>query len=242
MNAIEPNPLDLSGLMNVFKPIGRSSARFVYRLRPILGVKKVGHAGTLDPFADGVLIACVGRATKLVERIMDLPKVYRTVIQLGVTNETFDTERPFEPVAGAMPVSREAVEAVIAQLIGRIEQVPPIFSAIRVGGVFSYNLANRGKSVELTARPVVVHGIRINSYAWPRLDLTIECGRGTYIRAIARDLGERLACGGVCETLRREAVGPFRSEDAINLDESGGEQVRAALIPLDKAVELISKS
>lgn len=238
---MDNSPAALSGLLNLFKPVGRSSARFVYRLRPILGVKKVGHAGTLDPFADGVLIACVGRATKLVERIMDLPKRYRTVIQLGVTNETFDTERPFEPVTGAEPVSREAVEAVLAQMIGRIEQVPPVFSAIRVGGVFSYNLANRGKPVELPSRPVMVHDIRINSYAWPRLDLMIECGRGTYIRAIARDLGERLGCGGVCETLRREAVGPFRSEDAINLDESGGEQVRAAFIPLKEAVELISK-
>lgn len=236
---VERENTELSGVFNLFKPVGRSSARFVYRLRPILGVRKVGHAGTLDPFADGVLIACVGKATKLVERIMNLPKRYRTTIRLGVTNETFDTERPFDEVPGAVVPSRDAVDAVVAEFVGRIEQVPPIYSAMRVGGVLSYDLAKRGKAVELPARPVTIHRMQVNAYDWPKLDLTIECSRGTYIRAIARDIGGLLACGGVCETLRREAVGPFFADDGVNLDETPTEQVLPALISLEKMAEIL---
>lgn len=232
-------PTEQSGVMNLFKPVGRSSARFVYRLRPILGVRKVGHAGTLDPFADGVLVACVGKGTRLVERIMNLPKRYRTTMRLGVTNETFDTERPLEPVPGARPVSAQDVASAVAGFVGSIKQIPPIYSAMRVGGVLSYELAKRGRPVELPPRPVTIYDIRINAYEWPVLDLTVECGRGTYIRAIARDLGIRLGCGAVCQTLCREAVGPFRAEDAINLDDVPNDRVPTALIPLEKAIELI---
>ncbi len=229
----------LAGILNLYKPCGRSSARYVYRLRPILGVRKVGHAGTLDPFADGVLIACVGRGTKLVERIMSLPKHYRTTLRLGVTNETFDTERPFEPVPGAEPASREAIDRVLAGLVGEIEQTPPLFSAVKHRGQPSYHWMRRGKEVPQTARPVRIDHIAVTAYAWPALTLEIACGRGTYIRAIARDVGERLGCGACCETLTRTAVGPFLAEDGVNLDESEGAVARARLIDLETAERMI---
>lgn len=229
----------IDGVVNLYKPAGRSSAHYVYRLRPILNQRKVGHAGTLDPFAEGVLIACVGKATKLVERIMNLPKRYRTTIRLDVTNDTFDTEQPFVPITGPVPPSRDDVESAVAKLVGTIQQVPPVFSAIRVGGRFSYHLAKQGRPIEHKARSVTIYDITIESYQWPRLELTIRCGRGTYIRAIARDLGQALACGGACETLLRESVGPFVAEDALNILEADPAQVRSAVIPIEQAARLI---
>lgn len=231
----------IEGILNLNKPAGRSSAQYVYRLRPILGVRKIGHAGTLDPFAEGVLLACVGKATKLVERLMNLPKTYRTSLRLGVTNDTFDTERPFEPVPDAAIPDRAAVEAAVAALAGEIDQTPPVFSAMRVGGVMSYKLAKKGKAPDLASRKVNIYKISIDEFAYPRLDLTIVCSRGTYIRAIARDLGETLNCGAVCETLTRMAVGPFTSHDGVRIESAPPEQVRGAVLPIAAALELISQ-
>lgn len=230
----------LAGVINLYKPPGRSSAHFVYRLRPILGVRRVGHAGTLDPFAEGVLLACVGRATKLVESLMNLPKRYRGVIRLDVTNETFDTERPFEPVAVASTPDRSDIDQAAASFVGTVQQVPPVFSAMRVGGVSSYKLAKRGKRPALAARPVCIYALDVLSYEWPRVELRIRCGRGTYIRAIARDLGLRLGAGGVCETLVREAVGPFEAADALRLEGAAPPQVRDALLPPDAVKAMIA--
>ncbi|MBX3394408.1 MAG: tRNA pseudouridine(55) synthase TruB [Phycisphaerae bacterium] len=223
------------GLVNLYKPIGRSSAHYVYRLRRIFGVRKVGHAGTLDPFADGVLLGCVGRATKLVERLMSLRKRYRTTLRLGVTNETFDPERPFEPVPHAVAPDERAIREFLLTLIGTVAQVPPTFSAVRVGGVQSYERARKGRPLELAARPVRIDRLELVSYAWPRCVIEIDCGRGTYIRAIARDLGTALGCGAVCETLTRTAVGPFDSDTAVRL-EAGDDAVRRSILTID-AVE-----
>ncbi len=227
---------DAAGIVNLYKPVGKSSANYVYRLRPIFGLRKVGHAGTLDPFADGVLLACIGKGTRLVERLMELPKRYRTTIRLGVTNETFDTERAAVPVEGATPASREAVAAVVRGMVGEIEQTPPVFSAMRVGGVLSYKLAKQGKAKLLKPRPITIYQIAIEEYAWPILKLDITCGRGTYIRAIARDIGEALSCGGICEQLCRESIGPFHVGDAVRLDQATPEDVRAALIDVSDAI------
>lgn len=223
------------GAVNLYKPTGRSSAHYVYRLRRIFGVRKIGHAGTLDPFADGVLLGCVGRATKLVERLMALRKHYRTTLRLGVTNETFDPERPFEPVNDAVVPTEEAIREFLNAMTGTIDQVPPAFSAVRVGGVQSYERARKGRSIELAARPVRIDRMELISYAWPHCVIDIDCGRGTYIRAIARDLGAALGCGAVCETLTRTAVGPFRSDSAVRL-EAGDDAVRSSIWSI-KAVE-----
>jgi tRNA pseudouridine55 synthase len=262
---------DISGVINLYKPAGRTSAHFVYRLRPILGVRKVGHAGTLDPFADGVLLACVGRAaTRLVERLMGLPKRYRTTLRLGVTNDTFDPERPLTPVPDAIAPGREAIEAALAPMIGDVEQTPPRYSAVRLGGVQSYKLARRadrasridkqpcesrpddgGTTIEgsdaplpasspaPSARRVRIDTIDVVSYAWPDLTLDIRCGRGVYIRSIARDLGEALGCGAVCMTLSRTAVGPFTTERALRLEGSSRENVLSVLISVEDVMRMI---
>jgi tRNA pseudouridine55 synthase len=219
----------IAGLVNLYKPVGPSSARYVYRLRQVFGIRKVGHAGTLDPFADGVLIGCVGRATKLVESLMELPKQYRTTLRLGVTNDTFDTERPFVDVTGAVPVSREQIEAVLTGMVGDVEQVPPAYSAIRMNGVLSYKRAKRGDLSPRTARTIRIDAINIEHYEWPLLTLGIHCGRGTYIRAIARDVGDALRCGACCQSLTRTAVGQFTIENSVNLLTATPDQVRGAL-------------
>lgn len=231
-----------SGIVNLYKPAGRSSAHYVYRLRPIFGVRKIGHAGTLDPFAEGVLLACVGKATKLVERLMDLPKVYRTTLRLGVTNETFDTERPFEPVPGATPPTREQVDAAVAAMTGEVLQVPPVYSAMRVGGVLSYRLAKQGRPAELAARLVRIYAITVNRFEYPRLELTIACGRGTYIRAIARDLGTTLGCGAACEQLERASVGPFTSSQGLQIETTPPDILRRSLMPVDAVLELLDRT
>lgn len=231
-----------TGLVILNKPEGWSSAQYAYRLRSALGTRRVGHAGALDPFADGVLLACAGAATKLVEQLMDLPKTYRTTLRLGVTNPSFDTEWPFEPVPGASPPDRAALDPIVAGFVGEIEQAPPDFSAVKIAGRPSYELARQGKIAPRPARRVRVYAIRLLDYDWPRLLLEIRCGRGTYIRAIARDLGQALGCGACCERLTRLAVGPFRIEAAIDLNTASAEQVRSAVMPIEAVKELLARS
>ncbi len=232
---MNPHPATVAcGVVVLHKPAGHSSAQYVYRLRRIFGIRKIGHAGTLDPFADGVLLGCVGRATRLVERLMALTKVYRTTLRLGVTNETFDPERPFVPVECAGPVAAERVAETVGRFVGEIDQAPPAFSAVKVKGVPSYRLAERGGAVDLPARRVRIDRMEIVRYEWPRLDLEIVCGRGTYIRAIARDLGAALGCGACCEALTRTAVGPFTLDEAVNLLEAAPDEVRGRLLSIEQ--------
>lgn len=229
-----------SGLVNLYKPVGWTSAQYVYRLRRIFHLRKVGHAGSLDPFAEGVVAACLGRGTRLFDALQLAPKHYETGLRLGVTNETFDTERPFEPVPGAIPPERGVVEQAVAEMVGEIQQVPPAFSAVKIRGVSSYRLAKSGKNPVSLPRTVRIDRLEVLEYAWPVLRLDIRCGRGTYIRAIARDLGARLGCGACCATLIRRAVGPLRIEDAVNLNTASPEEVQAALIPLEAARALLA--
>jgi len=231
-------PPIVSGIVNLYKPRWESSAQYVYKLRGVYGERKVGHAGTLDPFADGVVIGCIGRGTKLVEQIMTLPKRYHTTLQLGVTNGSFDPEQPFEPVEGATPCTREDVEAVLTAMRGEIDQAPPAFSAIKIDGRPSYRLARKGDEGDRPTKRVVIYRNEIVRFEWPRVELEISCGKGTYIRAIARDIGKALGCGAVCETLTRTAVGPFRAEDALRLDGRVGTN-NSALLTIEDARQLI---
>ena len=229
----------ISGLINLYKPAGISSAKYAYRLRPVLGTRKVGHAGALDPFADGVLVVCAGKATKLVERLMGLEKLYQTQLRLGVTNATLDPERPFEPVPGSADPGPERVRQVVAGFEGLIQQVPPIYSAVKVAGRPAYRRARLGENVELTAKSVRVYHIEVVSYAYPLLELMVRCGRGTYIRALARDIGSALGTGACCQTLRRLAVGPFRIEQSVRLDEWTPEQILAAVLTVEQVERLL---
>ncbi len=208
------------GLLNIHKPVGPSSHAIVagIRRRVPRGVK-VGHAGTLDPRADGVLVICLGPATRLAEYVQHAPKRYRTAIMLGASSTTDDTEGEITPTAQAQPPAREDIEAALVGMVGRIEQVPPAHSAVHVDGRRAYEIARDGQDVQITPRPVIIHEIRIAAYEYPSLTLEIVCGSGTYIRSIARDVGETLGVGGYCRTLTRTAVGEFTLASAVRPDE-----------------------
>jgi tRNA pseudouridine55 synthase len=207
-----------NGVINLDKASGMSSARAVDRVKRLLPREtRIGHAGTLDPFATGVLLLLVGKATKLCEKLMDQPKQYETIIKLGATTATLDPESPEMSVA-CDPVSIDRVREQLVKFVGPIQQRPPAFSAMKIAGRRAYDLARNGKPVELEARTVNVYGIELLEYEWPLLKLQIDCGRGTYIRSIARDLGAALGAGGYLTQLRRTRVGDYRVEDATSLD------------------------
>jgi tRNA pseudouridine55 synthase len=203
-------------VLNLNKPTGLTSRDAVDRVsRPLRGTK-VGHAGTLDPLASGVLVVCVGAATRLIEYVQRQPKTYRTVVRLGARSDTLDADgRVVEDAAARAPAEAE-VRAALAGQVGTILQVPPQFSALKVEGRRAYDLARAGSAVELAARPVTIRRIELQGYAWPRLELEIECGGGTYIRSIARDVGEALGCGGLVEVLVRTRIGPFALAEALD--------------------------
>jgi tRNA pseudouridine55 synthase len=220
------------GVINVDKPAGMSSAAVVARVKRLLPRgTKIGHAGTLDPFATGVLLLLVGRATKSCERLMDQPKQYETTVKLGATTATDDPESPEQPRDVSIPVMRDQIDRLLPRFIGEIQQRPPAFSAMKVGGRRAYELARKGHEVLMEPRPVHVYGIEVADYTWPLLRLRIDCGRGTYIRAVARDIGEALNVGGYLTQLRRTRVGAFHVEAAIALDRLSATCIADALVP-----------
>jgi len=210
----------MDGIINLNKPRGISSARAVSMIKRVLsrGVK-VGHAGTLDPFATGVLLILVGKSTKSCENLMSQPKGYRAVIKLGATTATFDPESAEIPAVDPVVPDRAAVEAALRQMVGVISQRPPIFSALKIAGQEAYKLARAGKEVKLEPRLVTIYSIELLNYDWPFVTVQVECGRGTYIRAIARDLGEALGTGGYLTELSRTHVGEFDLAQAHTIEE-----------------------
>ena len=200
---------------------------------------RVGHTGTLDPLATGVLVLCVGTATRLTEYVQRMGKTYRAGLLLGARSDTDDADGTVTPVAGATPPDRAAVERCLQGFVGEIEQVPPAYSAAKVTGRRAYDLARRGEGVELRARRVQIYGIDVLAYGYPRLEIEVRCGKGTYIRSLARDFGERLGCGGLIASLRRTRVGPFAAEDAVPPDADAA-TARAKLQPLESAVAELS--
>lgn len=229
-----------AGLIVLNKPVGITSAKAVYRVRKITGVRKSGHAGTLDPAADGVLVLCLGRATKLVEAIMDQPKVYRAAARLDVTSHSFDADSPLAPVETAEPPPGEGIREALAAFEGRIEQVPPAISAIKIGGRPAYELARKNLAPELKPRPVTVYWLHLHGYEWPSMNFEMCCGRGTYVRALIRDLGRRLCTGGCLTALTRTAVGPFVLDQAFTFEQLEAQSdPLAALIPLERAKAML---
>jgi tRNA pseudouridine55 synthase len=181
-------------------------------------VKKVGHAGTLDPLATGLLVVCFGKATKRIAEVQDADKEYLTTIRLGATTPTDDAAEAEENVTAVDHLTHRAIEEAVDTFRGTIRQLPPAFSAIRHGGRRQYDLAREGKTFEERWREVTVHEIGIENVAIPMVTLRIRCSKGTYVRSIARDLGAALGVGGYCRSLRRLAIGSLRVEDAITVD------------------------
>lgn len=208
-----------SGVINLDKPPGLTSARLVDRVKRLLPRgTKIGHAGTLDPFATGVLLLLVGKATKSCETLMGERKGYEAVVKLGARTATDDLEAPEEVIDVPVIRTEQQVRDALAAQVGAIQQRPPAFSAMKVGGQRAYKLARQGGQVEIKPRTVMVYSIELLAYAWPTARIRVECGRGTYIRAIARDLGDALGTGGYLTELRRTFVGRFRAADAVPLE------------------------
>jgi tRNA pseudouridine55 synthase len=226
----------IHGLLVLDKPGGMTSRDAVDRAMGWFPRgTKIGHTGTLDPLATGVLVLCLGSATRLTEYVQDMGKTYRAGVRLGAKSDTDDADGRIEPVAVAAPPDRAAVVAALRGFVGEIEQVPPAYSAAKVSGRRAYDLARRGREVALEARRVQVYGIDVLAYDYPRLEVEVRCGKGTYIRSLARDLGERLGSGAYIESLRRTRVGPFLAEGAVSLDADAA-AARAKLLPVSAAV------
>jgi len=208
----------ISGILNIDKPAGMTSHDVVAQVRRISGQRQVGHAGTLDPLATGVLLVCLGQATRVAEYLMASDKVYRAEIRLGVSTDTHDAEG--EVIATAeVDVAEEEVREALASFVGSIQQMPPMYSALKHRGTPLYELARQGISVEREPRLVEIHSIELLTWTPPLLTVRVRCSPGTYIRALARDLGQKLGCGAHLQGLTRLASGHFTLEEAVSLDE-----------------------
>ena len=207
-----------SGIINVYKEKGFTSFDVVAKLRGILKTKKIGHTGTLDPDAEGVLPVCIGRATKVCDILTDKGKVYEAVMLLGVETDTQDTSGE---VLKELPVevSEEAVKEAILSFVGEYAQVPPMYSALKVNGKKLYELAREGKTVERKARNVQIFSIEILEMDLPRVRMSVHCSKGTYIRTLCHDVGQKLGCGGCMDKLLRTKVGVFELADTLKLAE-----------------------
>jgi tRNA pseudouridine55 synthase len=207
----------------VDKDLRWTSFDVVAKLRRLLGIKKIGHAGTLDPLATGLLIVCCGKATKSIDQFQAQRKRYTATIRLGATTNTDDAEAPEEQVpeqqAALDTVTEEDLHRTVQEFVGEIQQVPPMFSALKHNGKPLYKLARQGKTVQREARTVTVHSITIVAIALPLLTVEVECSKGTYIRSLARDIGAALGCGGYLHSLRRTGIGEYNVEDALTVKE-----------------------
>lgn len=228
----------IDGVVNLNKPARWSSAKAVTAIRSLIGGRgrRVGHSGTLDPHAVGVLVLLVGRATHLAELLMDAGKEYIVSIRLGARSSTDDAEGQLHALPGHVP-DRLAVEQTVRRFIGRIEQSPPAHSAIKITGKRAYKLARRGRDVQPAPRAVRIDHIEVMNYDWPTLGLRIVCGRGTYIRSLARDIGQALGVGGYVWRLVRARVGPFLLEDAIDVESCRRDNIGDWLLPVERAID-----
>ncbi len=224
------------GLLNLDKPAGMTSRDVVNRVQKLVKPVKVGHAGTLDPLATGVLVICLGQATRLVPYIHEFSKTYVAEFLLGVTSETDDTEGELRRVPDAPLLTAGAVETALPRFCGRILQTPPTHSAVKVQGRRAYALARRGADLQLEPREVEVHRLVLREFTPERLTLEVECSSGTYIRSLGRDLGLVLGSGAVMCGLRRTRIGPFGTETALSPDSLTRDTLQAALLPSLQAV------
>jgi len=210
----------MENIIPIYKPKGWTSFDVVAKVRKILGVKKVGHAGTLDPLATGILVIAVGReATKKISEIVGKEKEYIAKIKFGVTSKTDDEQGEKTEIKKKRKISKAEIINILKKFIGKINQVPPIYSAIKVDGKRAYKLARKGKDVKLKAREVEINDIKMISYRWPYLKIRVVCGPGTYIRSLARDIGRELGCGAYLADLERTRVGEYTIEKAKRIED-----------------------
>lgn len=225
------------GLLNLCKPAGLTSRQVVDQVQRLAGrAMKVGHAGTLDPLASGVLVTPVGRATRLTDYVQQMPKTYSATFLLGRQSDTEDTDGEVTELVDPPIPTANAVREAAERLTGRILQRPPAYSAIKVGGRRAYDLAKRGEDVRLAPREVDVYRLNVVAYEYPELRVRIECGGGTYVRSLGRDLAESLGTAAVMSSLQRTAIGPFRIEEAVSPESLTKDNWTGHLLPPIAAV------
>lgn len=207
----------MDGILNINKPAGMTSFDVVTRVKRLTGQRHSGHAGTLDPQATGVLPICLGQATRVVEYLFNETKTYRAVLRIGITTDTYDSTGKVIMEKDASPINREQIEEALKSFQGNITQTPPMYSALKHNGQPLYKLARTGIEVERKSRPVRIDSLQILDWQSPLLTLDIVCGKGTYIRSLAHDLGQKLGCGANMQDLTRLRVGPFKIEESLNL-------------------------
>lgn len=209
----------MDGILNINKPQDRTSFSVVAQIRRLSKERRVGHAGTLDTMAVGVLPVCMGKGTRVVQFLMGVSKVYRARIKLGVTTDTYDATGEVTQEGDASNVSLEQIKTALDSFCGTIMQKPPIYSALKYGGQRLYKLAREGIEVDIKSRPITIYSIELIDYQPPLVTIEVECARGTYIRSLAYDLGQMLGCGAHLEHLVRLKYGPFDIKDAISLEQ-----------------------
>lgn len=228
----------IHGVLNIYKEKGYTSHDVVAKLRGIVGQKKIGHTGTLDPDAVGVLPVCLGKATKLCDMLTDKNKTYETVLLLGKTTDTQDSSGIVLSEAETEDLTESTVEQTIQSFVGEYMQIPPMYSALKVNGKKLYELARAGIEVERKARPVTIFDIQIKAIEFPRVRMVVSCSKGTYIRTLCHDIGAKLGCGACMEELIRTKVSRFEIKDSLkleevrNLKEAG--RLDSVLIPVDE--------
>ena len=221
------------GFLLVDKPSGPTSHDVVDMIRKATGIRKVGHAGTLDPFATGLLIMAIGKATKKIQQFVGLDKTYEAELRLGATSDTMDRTGKITTTGSDPKVPRLAeVEKILEGFRGEIMQTPPMYSAKKIGGKKLYELARQGKTVERQARKIMIHGLTMLEYEWPTLKLRISVSSGTYIRSLAHDIGEALGCGAYLVELRRTAIAQYRIEEAIKTDKLDLKTISARIMEM----------
>lgn len=230
----------MDGILNINKPTGMSSFDVVRKVKNIAKTKKVGHTGTLDPEASGVLPICIGRATKLVDYIMSDYKIYKVELKLGITTDTYDREGKTLQTS-EVNLSNEEVEKVIKSFKGEIDQIPPMYSALKVNGERLYNLARQGIEIERKPRKIHIYNIDILSMELPIIQFTVKCSKGTYIRSLCYDIGEKLKCGGTMWNLERTQTGSFSISNSVNLEQLNSDNIYNYLIPMDSALDSYPK-
>ena len=227
----------MGGVLCVDKPLGITSHDVINRIRRLAGLRRVGHAGTLDPLATGVLLLCLGRSTRLIEYLVGHDKLYETTVRLGQSTTTYDAEGDIVEERPFTDLTLSQIKDALEPFRGQIQQQPPLYSAIKQGGQPLYKLARRGvKNVARQYRSVTIHEVTLLNWEPPFLSLRIACSSGTYIRSLGHDLGKALGCGGHLTALRRLAVGDFGLETAVPLGNLTPENIASHLLPPDTAV------
>ncbi|TVS14605.1 MAG: tRNA pseudouridine(55) synthase TruB [Planctomycetaceae bacterium] len=227
------------GILNLNKPPDWTSRDVVNRVQRLVGRAKAGHAGTLDPLATGVLIVCIGHATRLIQYVQRMPKRYCGTFLMGMSSDTEDTAGRVVPTGDDVRPTVDQLRAVLPSFVGQIQQVPPAYSALKVQGKRAYALARGGQPVDLPARTIMVHQLRLLDYNYPQFTLEIDCGSGTYVRSLGRDIARRLGTEAIMSKLVRTGIGPFRLDEALDPTTLTPENLASKLLsPLIALTEL----